>query len=127
LTKDRGDEQLVVRLVPDTMDDFDPNEDEHTFRAADLAAILEAEVLDVEGAARYLGLAKNSVEYAAYRKRIPHVQFGAKKLFTRDDLADYKGHRGRGRDSQLATVPPYVVSLQEWDKLFGSDGPDGPR
>jgi hypothetical protein len=64
-------------------------------------------------AAVFLGLAKNSIEYAAYRKRIPFVQYGAKKLFTRADLMDYARNRGRGRDSRLEAVEPLVVDRHD--------------
>jgi hypothetical protein len=83
--------------------------DDKTFRAAQLAELLSTEILDAEDAARFLGLARNSIEYAAYRKRIPFVQYGAKKLFCRADLQDYASNRGRGRDSRLETVPGIVV------------------
>lgn len=79
------------------------------FRAADLAKLLSDQIMDAEDAARFLGLARNSVEYAAYRRRIPYVQYGAKKLFTRDDLTDYASNRGRGRDSKLQDAPVLVV------------------
>lgn len=79
------------------------------FRAADLAKLLSDQIMDAEDAARFLGLARNSIEYAAYRRRIPYVQYGAKKLFTRDDLTDYAGSRGRGRDSRLQDAPVIVV------------------
>jgi hypothetical protein len=78
-------------------------------RAADLAELLFNEVMDVEDAARYLGIARNSMEYAAYRKRVPFVHYAAKKLFTRADLDDYALSRGRGRRSELQTVDPFVV------------------
>jgi hypothetical protein len=82
-----------------------PNE----FRAPDLAALLGKEVYDAEDAARFLDIARNSIEYAAYRKRIPYVQYGAKKLFTRIDLIEYASNRGRGRESNLEVSPVYVV------------------
>lgn len=79
------------------------------FRAADLAALLKREVFDAEDAAAFLHIARNSIEYACHRGRIPFVQYGAKKLFTRRDLMDYHSKRGRGRDSQLEDVPSHVV------------------
>jgi hypothetical protein len=79
-------------------------------RAADLAKMLSGEVMDADDAARFLGIARNSLEYAAYRKRLPHVRYGAKKLFTRADLEDYAHNRGRGRDSRLQPIDPYVVN-----------------
>lgn len=79
------------------------------FRAEDLAKLLSSDILDVEDAAAFLGIARNSIEYAAYRQRIPYVQYGAKKLFTKDDLRDYASKRGRGRDSQLDEAPHFVV------------------
>lgn len=79
------------------------------FRAADLAALLGREVYDAEDAARFLGIARNSIEYATYRRRIPYVQYGAKKLFARADLMDYASNRGRGRESSLEDSPVYVV------------------
>lgn len=79
------------------------------FRAADLAALLGKEVYDVEDAAQFLRIARNSIEYAAYRGRIAHVQYGAKKLFARADLMDYASGRGRGRESTLEDAPVYVV------------------
>lgn len=79
------------------------------FRAEDLATLLSRDIFDAEDAARFLGIARNSVEYAAYRKRIPYVQYGAKKLFTRQDLLDYASNRGRGRESRLEDAPVHVV------------------
>ena len=79
------------------------------FRAADLAELLSTEILDASDAATFLGIARNSIEYAAYRKRIPFVQYGAKKLFTRTDLMDYARNRGRGRDSKLDDQKAIVV------------------
>jgi hypothetical protein len=100
-------------------DESEPGKAGQDIRAKELAELLETQVFDPEGAARFLGLARNSIEYAAYRKRIPFVQFGAKKLFTRADLMDYAANRGRGRESRLEAVAPYVVNQPEWDKLFG--------
>jgi len=82
---------------------------ETPLRAAQLAELLTTEVFDAEDAAKFLGLARNSIEYAAYRKRIPFVQYGAKKLFCRADLLDYASNRGRGRDSKLENVDSIVV------------------
>lgn len=78
-------------------------------RAEALAELLSTEILDADDAARFLGIARNSIEYAAYRHRIPYVQYGAKKLFTREDLLDYNRNRGRGRESRLEAAPFYVV------------------
>lgn len=80
------------------------------FRAVDLARLLETEVMDTADAASFLGIAKASLEYAAYRGRIAFVRYGNKKLFTRQDLMDYAGNRGRGRESRLATVEPEIVT-----------------
>lgn len=82
-------------------------------RAKDLAEMLATEVLDAADAARFLGIARNSIEYAAYRHRIPYVQYGAKKLFTRADLEDYAMNRGRGRESRLGAVEPTIVLRRE--------------
>ena len=79
------------------------------FRAHDLADLLAKEIFDAEDAARFLGIERNSIEYAAYRKRIPFVQYGAKKLFTRADLIDYSRNRGRGRDSRLQDAEVLIV------------------
>jgi hypothetical protein len=79
------------------------------FRAEDLANLLSRDIFDAEDAARFLGIARNSIEYAAYRKRIPFVQYGAKKLFTRADLIEYSRNRGRGRESRLEDAPVHVV------------------
>lgn len=79
------------------------------FRASDLATLLTKDILDAEDAARFLGIARNSIEYATYRHRIPYVQYGAKKLFTKADLLDYARNRGRGRESKLEDAPVYVV------------------
>ena len=79
------------------------------FRAADLADLLSSQIFDAEDAAEFLGLARNSIEYAAYRRRIPYVQYGAKKLFTRQDLVDYRDKRGRGRESKLEDAPRILV------------------
>lgn len=79
------------------------------FGAEQLADLLSKEIFDAEDAARFLGIARNSIEYAAYRRRIPYVAYGAKKLFTRQDLLDYASKRGRGRDSKLEEAPFFVV------------------
>ena len=79
------------------------------FRAEQLAAMLSKEVFDADDAAEYLGIERGSLEYAAYRKRIPYVQYGSKKLFTRMDLMDYRSKSGRGRESRLEPVEPIVV------------------
>jgi len=79
------------------------------FRAADLKELLSTEIMDASDAAAFLGIARNSIEYAAYRKRIAFVQYGAKKLFTRADLQDYARNRGRGRDSKLDDQKPFVA------------------
>lgn len=79
------------------------------FRAPELADLLSKEIFDASDAARFLGIERNSIEYAAYRKRIPFVQYGAKKLFTRADLMDYAANRGRGRDSKLQDAVALVV------------------
>lgn len=79
------------------------------FRAEDLANLLSRDIFDAEDAARFLGIARNSIEYAAYRRRIPYVQYGAKKLFTRSDLMEYSQNRGRGRESRLEDATVHVV------------------
>lgn len=79
------------------------------FRAEDLANLLSRDIFDAEDAARFLGIARNSIEYAAYRRRIPYVKYGAKKLFTRADLLDYRANRGRGRESRLEDAAVHVV------------------
>lgn len=81
------------------------------FRAADLAALLSKEVCDAEDAAHFLGIARNSLEYACYRKRLAYVQYGAKKLFCRLDLMDYASKRGRGRESQLEDALAVIVKV----------------
>lgn len=83
-----------------------PNE---PLRAKDLADLLTAEILDADDAAKFLGIARNSIEYAAYRHRIPYVQYGKKKLFTKADLLDYARNRGRGRESKLEDAAVYKV------------------
>ena len=77
--------------------------------AEDLAKLLSHEVFDADDAAELLGIERGSLEYAAYRKRIKYVQYGAKKLFTRADLMEYKSLAGRGRDSRLQPVEPIIV------------------
>lgn len=78
-------------------------------RATDLAQMLSTEIFDAEDAARFLGIKRNSIEYAAYRNRIPFVVYGAKKLFTRADLLDYASNRGKGRESKLQEIKPVVA------------------
>jgi hypothetical protein len=101
----RAERQRLTLVEPEVPYMSRPGE----FRAVDLAALLGKEVYDAEDAARFLGIARNSIEYAAYRKRIPYVQYGAKKLFTRADLMDYATNRGRGRESALEDAPVFVV------------------
>jgi hypothetical protein len=57
----------------------------------------------------YLGVAKNSVEVAALRGRIPYVHWSRKKLFCRDDLEYYAHNRERGRWRFLRTIEPVRV------------------
>jgi len=78
-------------------------------KAVDLAKLLRSDVYDLKRAADYLGLAPNSVEYAVYRGRLAAVQYGHKKLFTKDDLEDYRMKRGRGRGSMLEEARVIVV------------------
>lgn len=89
-------------------------------RAEDAAKLLATEILDAEDAARLLHIERNSIEYAAYRHRIPYVQYGAKKLFTRADLLDYASQRGRGRDSKLTEQPVFEVKPTPFGKNKGS-------
>ena len=91
-------------------------------RAADLGRLLSTVVFDVDGAARYLSVARNSVEYAAYRKRIPFVQMHGKKLFCKADLDDYIANRGRGRDSKLHDVQPVRVEHEHGPATPSSQG-----
>lgn len=77
--------------------------------AEGLADLLSKEIFDATSAAKFLGIARNSIEYAAYRRRTPYVSYGAKKLFTRHDLLNYAANRGRGRDSKLEDAPFFVV------------------
>lgn len=79
------------------------------FRAEDAAELMSKVIYDAEDAARFLGIARNSIEYAAYRHRIPYIQYGAKKLFTKDDLLEYNSRRGRGRESKLEDEPVFVI------------------
>lgn len=79
------------------------------FTAAELAYLLSTEVFDAEQAAEYLGIARNSIEYAAYRKRIAYVAWAGKKLFVRADLDAYVAQRGKGRGSHLRGVEPIAV------------------
>ena len=85
------------------------NQKPASLRAEDLATLLSKDIFDADDAAQFLGIARNSIEYAAYRRRIPYVQYGAKKLFTRADLMDYAANRGRGRDSRLEDAKSFVV------------------
>lgn len=78
-------------------------------RASELADLLGKDIFDAEDAARFLGIDRNSLEYAAHRKRIRYVHYGAKKWFARTDLLDYARNRGRGRESKLETVEPIIV------------------
>lgn len=79
------------------------------FRAADLKRLLEDEVFDTARAADYLGVQPNSLEVAAHRKRIPFVHINRTKLFTRDDLNDYRERRAPGRASRLSYQPPFTI------------------
>ena len=86
-----------------------PTEFLETMTAKDLGDVLSTYILDADDAAHVLGIERGSLEYASYRKRIPYVQYGAKKLFTRADLAEYRSKSGRGRESELEQVEPIVV------------------
>ena len=78
-------------------------------RAADLATLLGTVIMDADDAAAFLAIERGSLEYAAYRNRIMYVSYGAKKLFCRADLIDYRSKAGRGRESKLESVKPIVV------------------
>jgi hypothetical protein len=80
-----------------------------TLTSRTLAELLSRDILDAEDAVAFLGIARNSLEYAAMRSRISYVQYGSKKLFTRADLTDYQRRRGRGRNSRLGPAPHWVV------------------
>lgn len=82
-------------------------------KARELARLLETEVFDLEGAAAYLGVERNSVEVAALRGRIPYVHWSRKKLFCRDDLDYYARNRDTGRRSLLQNVEPFRVETRE--------------
>jgi hypothetical protein len=68
-------------------------------------------VYDIEGAAKYLGIARNSVEYAVVRGKLSCVLIPGKKLFARADLDSYIGARDKGRKSRL--TPVRVIDLTE--------------
>lgn len=78
-------------------------------RAPDLAQLLGTEILDSEDAAHFLGIEKNSLDYAMYRGRIPFVQYGPRRMLTKQDLIDYRNRRDRGRRSGLTDEKAYVV------------------
>lgn len=80
-------------------------------RAPDLAALLglKGEILDSEDAAEFLGIQKNSLEYAMYRGRVPYVQYGPRRMLTKTDLIEYRQRRDRGRRSGLKDATSYVV------------------
>lgn len=77
--------------------------------AEELAHLLGREIFDSEDAANFLGIDRNSIEYAAYRGRITYVEYGTKKFYAKDDLLEYARNRGRGRDSKLEAAKVYVV------------------
>jgi hypothetical protein len=77
--------------------------------AEGLAALLQQEIYDLEDGAARIGLKPNGLEYAAYRGRIPYVQYGDKKLFTQHDLMQYHDRRGRGSQSKLEPAKHFVV------------------
>ncbi len=74
-----------------------------------LAKLLETEVMDRDDAAKFLGVSVTSVEMAAWRQRVPSVQYKRLRLFARQDLLDYRHRRGTGRASKLKPQPMYVV------------------
>lgn len=78
-------------------------------RAPELATLLGTEILDSEDAAQFLGIEKNSLDYAMYRGRISYVQYGPRRMLTKQDLIDYKNKRDRGRRSGLTDATAYVV------------------
>lgn len=78
-------------------------------RAPDLAALLGTEIMDSEDAAEFLGIRQNSLDYAMYRGRISYVQYGPRRMLTKQDLIDYKQKRDRGRRSSLTDATAYVV------------------
>lgn len=77
--------------------------------AAEWAEVFGRFVLDAQDAANYLGVERNSIEYAAYRGRIRYVHYGAKKLFAKADLDAYRDLRGRGRESRLTACRRFKV------------------
>lgn len=80
-----------------------------TGSTADLAAVLGYYLFDSDDAATFLGVTKTTLFGAAYRRRIPFVQYGSAKFFARADLQLYGALRGRGHKSELVFQPSYVV------------------
>lgn len=70
----------------------------------------QREIMTVEDAATYLGIKKVSLEMQAARHRIGYVQVGYKKLFTKQDLDEYREKAKKGRFSDLETVEPEVIA-----------------
>lgn len=86
----------------------------------DLAALLrKREIMDVLDASTYLGIEKVSLEAAAARRRIGYVQVGYKKLFTKQDLDDYRAKADRGRFSELTTVEPEIIDRLDPQEVAG--------
>ena len=76
----------------------------------DLARMMrQRQIMDVEDAATYLGIQKVSLEAAAARRRIGYVQLGYKKLFTKDDLDEYRARAAKGRFSRLTEKMPEII------------------
>jgi hypothetical protein len=78
-------------------------------RAEDLATLLSKEVRTLQDGAAFLGIDEVSLDAAAYRRRIPFVRFGNKKLFTLSDLRDYRDRRGLGHESKLEEARSFTV------------------
>lgn len=66
-------------------------------------------VMDVLGAAEYLGIERGSVEMAVSKGKLSCVRFRNKKLFVRSDLDDYKQHRAPGKASRLGRATVHRV------------------
>lgn len=86
------------------MPDFDPSTpmEPLLWTAGDITALFTSgTVMDIYAAAEFLGVQRNSVEYAVIRGTLPCAEIRGKKLFGRGDLATYAAKRAPGRKSRL--------------------------
>jgi len=99
-------DQFVAELAAGVVEPDEPEPEApgriHGWTASEIEALFRTKaILDIYGAAEYLNLKRNSVEYAVIRGTLKCAEIRGKKLFGRADLDAYLAGRAPGRSSKL--------------------------